>query len=73
VTRRRRAVAQSCFRGRHRDQFVDERRSRSAGRRRGVSRYFGIAQPGVRGEMSDGKNRLPTRRVPPRSNNFSTS
>src|SRR5437667_377463 len=57
---RRRAVAQPCLRGGYRDQFVDERRSRSAARRRRVPRYFGMAQPGMRGAMTDGKNQLPT-------------
>src|SRR3954469_16020080 len=53
-------MAQPRVRGGYRDQFVDERRSRSAAWRRGFPRYFGMAQPGVRGAMSDSKNRLPT-------------
>ena len=50
VVDRRRAVAQPCLRGGHRDQSVDQRRSRPAARRRGVPRYLGVAEPGVRGE-----------------------
>jgi hypothetical protein len=45
---RRGAVAQSCFRGGYRHQSVDERRPGPAERRRRLSRYLCMAQPGVR-------------------------
>ena len=45
---RRRVVAQSCIRGRYRDQSVDERRSWSAAWRRRLPRYLGLAPAGVR-------------------------
>src|SRR4029077_9838263 len=53
---RRGAVAEPRLRGGHRHQSGDQRRSRAAGRRRGVPRHLGLVEAG----MSDDKRRLPT-------------